>query len=64
MTALKRIEARCQHCHQWFQTGIKFPESQDFDAKVFVGMLKECPHCGEDTSLTNQNIRVRAPQEQ
>jgi hypothetical protein len=57
--SLKQVEVRCQHCNQWFKSGIKLPDSYEFDAAALVGMLKECPLCGENTHLTKQNMRVR-----
>ena len=64
MSTPKRIEARCQHCNTWFRTGIMFPKDYDFDPNAMHGMLKECPKCGNVTSLTKQNMRVRSEHEE
>jgi ribosomal protein S27AE len=61
--SLKRIEVRCQNCHQWFDSGIKIPESYEFEADALIGMLKECPRCGENTHFSKQNMRVRPARE-
>ncbi len=59
MSKLKRVEARCQQCNKWFDSDIKIPEGYEFDPAAFVGMLRECPLCGENTHFTKQNMRVR-----
>jgi hypothetical protein len=62
--SLKSVELRCQHCNQWFSSGIKIPGDIQFNVAALAGMLKECPHCGENTHLTTQNVRVRPPHDE
>lgn len=56
-------QIRCQHCKDWFRSGIQFGSAEAFFTSSLIGNIQVCPFCGRDTGCNKENMRfqVRYP---
>lgn len=53
------IQVRCQHCRNWFRSGIWMGDSETFDTATLFGNRQQCPHCDRMTGCNKENFRAR-----
>ena len=54
-----RCEVRCQHCGEWFKSGIQFGDAGTFFNTSTSGNLQQCPNpnCGKMTGMNKSDMR-------
>lgn len=59
MSATTEIKVRCEHCRNWFNSGIWIGDREGFESAKLFGNLQQCSHCGKMTGCNKENFKAR-----